>query len=105
MFDEIFVQPASGDDGCAVGACLLAHSKQVGPLPIKKAHNFYKGSRFTEDEITADIVNSGIVFHQPDNLYEYVAQSLAKGAVNTHDRFQELARERAASGEPYESGT
>ncbi len=81
IFDEIFVQPASGDDGCAIGACLLAHSKQVGPLPIKKVHDFYKGSRFTENEIVAEIIKSDIDFHQPDDLYEYTAQFLAKGKI------------------------
>ena len=27
LFDEIFVQPASGDDGAAIGACFLSHKK------------------------------------------------------------------------------
>jgi len=81
IFDEIFIQPASGDDGCAIGACLLAHSKQVGPLPIKKERNFYKGSRFTKSVIAAEIAKSDFNFHQPKNLYEYTAQCLANGKI------------------------
>ena len=27
IFDEIYVQPASADDGCAIGACYLANFK------------------------------------------------------------------------------
>ena len=41
IFDEIFVQPASGDSGVAVGACYLAHKARNPELQPKKTHNFY----------------------------------------------------------------
>ena len=28
IFDEIYIQPASADDGCAIGACYLANQKE-----------------------------------------------------------------------------
>ena len=38
IFDEIFVQPASGDDGVTFGACLLAYKNHKGSLMPKKMH-------------------------------------------------------------------
>ena len=33
MFDRIFVQPAAGDEGCSVGAALVATRGRTGPVP------------------------------------------------------------------------
>ena len=51
IFDEIFVQPASGDAGVAVGACYLAYSQSCPTLKPQKQHNFYLGSGFTGEEL------------------------------------------------------
>ena len=50
IFDEIFVQPASGDNGAAIGACFLAHQKLTGDLIPTKYHDFYHYKRRSEIE-------------------------------------------------------
>ena len=45
LFDEIFVQPASGDSGVALGACYLAQKANNIDIVPKKNHNF---SRFSD---------------------------------------------------------
>jgi len=81
IFDEIFVQPASGDDGSTLGACFVA-SKEAG-IDIKpyKNHNYYLGSVFTDDEIEDAIIASGMPYEKPDNLYQATAKILEEGQI------------------------
>lgn len=81
IFDEIFVQPASGDDGCAVGACFLAHSARNGPAPVRRQRDFYKGSRFTDDEIKAAVRSSGAAFTESEDVCAAAAACLAEGKI------------------------
>ena len=79
LFDEIFVQPASGDDGCTIGACLLAYKSKKGSLLPKKLHNFYKGSRFSEKEINDAVTKSNLKFLSQKNFYKTISQYLSEG--------------------------
>ena len=45
IFDEIYIQPASADDGCAIGACYLANYKNSEKIFSKSNYNSYLGSR------------------------------------------------------------
>lgn len=81
LFDEIFVQPASGDDGCTIGACFMAYKSKRGSLFPKKLHNFNIGSRFTEKEINDAVTRSSIKFHSPKNIYKTIAQHLNDGKI------------------------
>ena len=53
IFSELFVQPASGDSGTAIGACYLAYKNYKPDLKPVKNHNFYLGSSFTDEQIEA----------------------------------------------------
>ncbi|MDA9703201.1 hypothetical protein N9U70_01565, partial [Paracoccaceae bacterium] len=45
IFDEIFVQPASGDAGISLGAAMMASKRKLGEnMKPLKDHNFYLGS-------------------------------------------------------------
>ena len=81
IFNEIFIQPASGDDGTAYGACLLAHAASKKKFMPKKMHNFYKGSVFTKKEIEKDLLKSNIKYECPKNLYKEVSNLLEKGKI------------------------
>lgn len=81
IFKEIFIQPASGDDGCAYGACLLAYKANKKRLMPKKMHNFYKGSTFTKNEIEKELLNSNVKYECPKNLYKDVSNYLEKGKI------------------------
>ena len=81
IFKEIFIQPASGDDGCAYGATLLAYSESKNKLLPKKMHNFYKGSYFTNNEIEAALKKSKLKYFRPKDLYHDVSKSLKDGKI------------------------
>ena len=81
IFDEIFVQPASGDDGTAYGACLLASQTKLKELKPCKMYNFYRGYSFSEEEILQAIKNSGVTFKRPTNIFKDTAELLMEGKI------------------------
>ena len=81
IFKEIFVTPASGDDGCAIGACYLAHKKRKKNLVPKKDYNFYKGSTFSETNIKNVIKKNKIKFDKPKNLYKITSELISQGKI------------------------
>ena len=76
FFDEVFIQPASGDDGAAFGACLLSHKKLTGTLTPKKCHNFYLGSSYTNTEIEDVLKKRQINYSSPPDIFQKTALSL-----------------------------
>lgn len=81
IFKEIFITPASGDDGCPYGAALLAYAKSKKKFMPKKMHNFYKGSEFTNVKIKKDLLKSKVKYESPKNLFKEVSNHLAKGKI------------------------
>jgi carbamoyltransferase len=81
IFDEIYVQPASGDNGVCIGACKLAHKEMTGSLKPEKEHNAYLGSRFTNDEIEETLKKSGVKHAKSDDIFTLTAQKLAEGKI------------------------
>jgi carbamoyltransferase len=80
IFKNIFIQPASGDDGCSIGACYLAY-KQHSKKKIKKNHSSYLGSRDNQNEIIKAIRNSKVKFIKSKNIYKDVAKHLKNGEI------------------------
>ena len=78
IFDEIFVQPASGDDGSTLGACFVATSTAGIEIYPERDHNYYLGSVFTEDDIKIAIEQSGADYHKPDDLYRAATQAFSR---------------------------
>ncbi len=63
-FAEVFVQPAAGDAGGAVGAALHAsHALHGVPRRIGRAFSPFLGRGHTEDEVAAFVATTGLV-HQ-----------------------------------------
>lgn len=81
IFDQIFVQPASGDAGTAVGACYESYRKNFGGLEPKEAHNFYLGHGASDPEILAAAAECGVTLQKPDDIYRYTAEKLAEGKI------------------------
>jgi carbamoyltransferase len=81
IFDEIFVQPASGDNGTVIGACYLSHANHVGGVKPKRDFDNLKGSRFTEAEIAAAFRSAGIAAARPADPYALTAKKLAEGKI------------------------
>ena len=81
LFDEIFVTPASGDDGTPIGAGYLASAELSGKnLLPQKMHNFNIGSRFSDDRLAKALSMSDVSFRQLED-FDFVAQLLSDGKV------------------------
>ncbi len=84
MFDDVFVQPAAHDAGCALGAALYASLEQGVAPPRARLPHVYWGSDIGEEaRIDAELRTWGRfleIEHAPD-LPRRVAELLAEGFV------------------------
>ncbi len=91
-FDEIFVQPAAGDAGGALGAALAVYfeENQGAAKNVKRPdamHGAYLGPSFAQADIEARLTAAGAIFNVADDaqLIEKTAAALAAGqAVGWH---------------------
>jgi carbamoyltransferase len=99
-FERIFIQPASGDDGIAVGAALQLHGQYAGqtniPHPAAGAPpqgtpfeggprleltHAYLGPGYTDEEISAALEGGGTPYEVCDDIEARTATLLAEGKI------------------------
>jgi carbamoyltransferase len=83
-FEEIFVQPAAGDGGGALGAALWANNALLGKPRTFCMDHAYWGQEFSPDEISAFLKKGGIAHRRIDNqdeLLDEVVNRLDQGNV------------------------
>jgi carbamoyltransferase len=88
IFDQIWIQPASGDAGGALGAALFTHYQLINKHRKTKTSDSMKGSFlgpcFTHDEIRDFLTNSDTPHHfyeKEEDLLEIVSQQLDAGKI------------------------
>lgn len=88
VFDDVFVTPASGDAGGALGAALFLHHQLLDKPRNLNCRDSLKGSllgpRFTNDQIQAFLDEKQVRyehFEQEPALLEAVAREMANGMV------------------------
>ena len=81
LFDEIFIPPASGDNGTAIGACYLSSKLQSPNLEFNRLDNYYKGSSFSNEEIKTALEFHNVKFSEPKNFSKYVAMKLKEQKI------------------------
>lgn len=88
IFDNIWIQPAAGDAGSAIGAALIAYHHHLGkPAVPKKGRDMQKGTylgpEYSSEAIQKFLDENRLPFERLDNdaLLEIVADLLAKGQV------------------------
>ncbi|MBI2676560.1 MAG: hypothetical protein HYX21_01225 [Candidatus Yanofskybacteria bacterium] len=80
-FENIFIQPASGDSGLALGAALWA-SHQIKKEPVKwRMSNAYLGKNYDEKEISDAVSSSGCKYQKIENPETTAAKLLADGKI------------------------
>jgi carbamoyltransferase len=86
VFDHIWVQPAAGDAGGAVGAALGCYHKHLGherrvPAMGDGMKGAYLGPIYAQDDIEARLTRAGAVFtsHTQDEMLDLTARALAEG--------------------------
>ncbi len=84
-FDNLWVQPAAGDAGGALGAAYAAWHQELGNprevLPGDQMMGAYLGPRFEDESIAAELTKAGAKFTTYENgeMVSQTAQALADG--------------------------
>jgi carbamoyltransferase len=78
-FESVWVQPAAGDSGTALGAA-LAVARELGgpPAPMPTAA---LGRGFSDRELQAWLDGAGVPYERPDDVAEEAAEALAANGV------------------------
>ncbi len=89
VFDEIWIQPAAGDAGGAMGAAYVVHYKYLKSAAASKKNGrdlqkgSYLGPSYTDDAILDFVKKHGIphAFKRPEEMINEVCECLEKGKV------------------------
>jgi carbamoyltransferase len=84
QFEELFVQPAAGDGGGALGAALWVYHSLLGQPRTWQLEHAYWGKAYKQAEIASFLIESGIPhrrFDSDDELLGYVVNQLTNGSV------------------------
>ncbi len=80
-FDDIWVQPASGDDGIAIGAALQLHHQLGGTPRNFEMKHAYLGPQVSNEEIGAFLELTKTPHRKSENIAEDTAKLLAEGNI------------------------
>jgi len=78
-FEDVWVQPAAGDSGTALGAALQVAGRLGGrPRPMGSAA---LGRGFSDDELADRLEGAGVLYERPDDVAEEAAEALSTNGV------------------------
>jgi carbamoyltransferase len=82
-FKRVFVQPAAGDSGTALGVCYQIYNGILNHERAEVMTGAYTGPEFSNDHIRAVLDQSGLTFeyHADEELTKRAAQDIAAGLV------------------------
>ncbi len=83
-FEEVYIQPAAGDDGGALGAALWAYHTVLNNPRQMVMKDAYWGEEYSEGEIRSFLESKGIryeYFSDDNKLLDLVADSITNGQV------------------------
>jgi carbamoyltransferase len=78
-FDDVWVQPAAGDAGTALGGALYVArelANEVTPMPGAAL-----GRGWPDDELAAWLDRAGVAYERPDDVAEEAAETIARNGV------------------------
>ena len=78
---RLFVHPAMGDAGLALGACVHAHKQLTGELPSVPLRDAFLGPGIDTEAVCTLLRRRGIPFRRPERLASEVAALLAAGRL------------------------
>jgi len=85
IFEKIWIQPAAGDAGGAVGAALGAYHLHLGKPRLSSSTDAMKGSylgpSFSNSEVKQALTELGAVYkqHEPDSVLKITSEALQDG--------------------------
>ncbi|MDQ0913632.1 carbamoyltransferase [Streptomyces canus] len=77
-YRHVWVQPAAGDAGTALGGALHVVAQQESPLPMSGAD---LGRGWSDEELRAWLEQAAVPYEEPDDIAETVAEELARDGV------------------------
>jgi len=80
LFDEVFVPPAPGDSGTAIGAAIAAHLDLTGAIPSGIAHACYLGPCYDGYQPGA-VLAPGLTARRVSDPAGFLAARLAEGTI------------------------
>ncbi len=82
-FDDIYIQPSSGDAGTSLGVCYYIYHQVLGMPRTYVMNDAYTGSQYNNDEIRAELDRYGLAYQQMehDQLVREAASIVAGGDV------------------------
>ncbi|MER8550305.1 carbamoyltransferase [Mesorhizobium sp. M0208] len=84
LFDDIFVQPASHDAGCALGAALIVSNEMGRPAPCERLQEVYWGPDLGTERAVQQELNAWaghLEVERSDDVASSAADWIANGAV------------------------
>ena len=82
-FEELYVQPAAGDSGTAVGAAYYVWNQELKRPRSFVMNHAYTGPEYSDDEIASAVAAAGLEAERLDDgtLFRTVAERIAAGDV------------------------
>ncbi len=80
-FDAIWVQPAAGDAGTALGAALWVDAGQRADAPRWRMQHAFLGPEYPDQEIEALLREAKLAYRRPPDIVAETAQLLAQNKV------------------------
>jgi carbamoyltransferase len=82
-FERVFVQPAAGDNGTAIGVCYQIYNGTLDRPRSYVMEGAYTGPEFSDEEIRAELEKSSLVYesYSDREVTRRAAQDIADGAV------------------------
>jgi carbamoyltransferase len=82
-FEDIFIQPAAGDAGTALGVCYYIYNHVLGHPRSFVMRNSYTGPEFSDHEIASAFQKSGVKYEKlgDEDLARTAAKAVAEGNV------------------------
>jgi carbamoyltransferase len=80
-FDEVFIQPAAGDNGACLGAALTVYHRTILDGPRWTMRDAFLGPSVDDDAAEAAVRALGLPFARPADVESEAARLLAEGKV------------------------
>lgn len=80
-FDDIFIQPAAGDDGIAIGAAMQLYHSLTGSPRAFVMRDVRLGPSFSDETIRQFLERAKLAYETPRDLEARVAELLAQGLI------------------------
>lgn len=81
LFKNIFIQPAAGDSGTAMGAALLLNHREFNRKRKWIMKTAFLGPEYSSEEYERAIKNSGLPFVRSSRFNEFAAKKLSENKI------------------------